>query len=81
MLRQRHVPTPLGGDVTGTFTWEARSPLKVTSGLWDTNPKGTFQSYPHTVFKAEANIKTRSLESCRWPLTLSALNADSRGAT
>lgn len=73
VLQQCHAHAPLGGDVMRTVTWEVLSSLEVISGLWDTNPKGTFQSYPHTVFKAEAKIKTYSLDSCLWPSNLECI--------
>ena len=73
VLQQCHAHAPLCVDVTRTFMWEVLSSLEVTFGLWDTNPKGTFQSYPHTVFKAEAKIKTHSLDSCLWPPNLECI--------
>lgn len=73
VLHHCHAHAPLGGDVTRAFMWEVLSSLKVIFGLWDTNPKGTFQSYPHTVFKAEAKIKAYSLDSCLWPSNLECI--------
>lgn len=73
MLQQCRAHAPSGVDAMRTFTWKVLSFLMVTFGLWDTNPKGTFQSYPHTVFEAEAKIKTHSLDSCLWPSNLECI--------